>query len=183
MNSGWVLAVFDASASAVLINAGVAKLIAPRPLLRASAEVLAVRHRGIGEPLVRGFGATELTVAVALLVLPARLPAAIAATMLGGCFALIGIAGVLRGSSVPCGCFGGATRQPLGWANVGLGVALAVVWPVNVLAGQLPAQGYSAATALLGSIASAALCLWLNRRLITAILPRKPYPAPRSELS
>lgn len=170
MNSIWTLAVFDASAAAVLINAGVTKMVAPAPLLRASAEVLAA-PRWLGEPLVRGFGGAELVVAVALLVPPARLSAAIATTMLGVCFATAGLVGVLRGSSVPCGCFGGSSRQPVGWVNVALGAALAVVWPVNLLAGHRPTPGYSAAAVLLASIAATVICLWLNRRLITRLFP------------
>lgn len=170
VNSGWTLAVFDASVAAVLINAGVTKMVSPAPLLRAYAEVLAA-PRWLGEPLVRGFGGTELAVAVALLVLPARLPATIATTMLGVYFATAGMVGVLRRSSVPCGCFGGSSRQPLGWVNVALGATLAVVWPVNLLAGHRPTPGYSAAAVLLASITATVLCLWLNRRLITRLLP------------
>lgn len=173
MNSGWTLAVFDAAVAAILINAAVTKMVAPAPLLRASAEVLAA-PRWLGKPLVRGFGATELAVAVALLVWPARLPAAVAATMLGVCFATVGLVGVRRRSSVPCGCFGGSSRQPLGWANVALGAALAVVWPVNLLATHRPAPGYSAVAVLLACMAATVLCLWLNRRLIkTAVQVRR----------
>jgi hypothetical protein len=154
----------------VLINAGVTKIITPAPLLRASAEVLAA-PRWLRKPLVQGFGGTELAVAVALLILPARPLAAVATTVLGVCFALAGIVGVLHRSSVPCGCFGGVSRQPLGWANVALGAALAVVWPVNLLVGQRPAPSYSVAAVLLASMAATVLCLWLNRRLIKRVLP------------
>lgn len=171
MNSIGTLTVFDALAAAILINAGVTKMVVPAPLLRASAEVLAAPG-WLGPPVVRGFGAIELAVAVALLVQPARLPAAIATTILGVCFATAGLAGVLRRSSVPCGCFGGSSGQPLGWANVALGVALAV-WPVSLLVGHRTTSGYSAAAVLLASIAATVLCLWLNRRLIMRILPAR----------
>ena len=177
MSSSWALAVFNASTAGVLINAGVAKMVLPGPLLRASAELLATPPM-TGEVLVRGFGATELGAAAALLFLPTRLPAAIAVAALGVCFALAGVVGVLRGSSVPCGCFGGASRQPLGWVNVALGIALAAVWPVNALAGRVPGQDYSLGTALLASIASAVLCLWLNRRLIARMLTANRIPQP-----
>lgn len=176
MNSIWTLAVFDALAAAILINAGVTKMVAPAPLLRASAEVLAA-SRWLGSSLVRGFGGIELAVAVALLIQPARRPAAIATTILGVCFATAGLVGIRRGSSVACGCFGGRSRQPLGWANVALGAVLATVWPANLLAGQLPGPGYLAAAVLLESIAATVLCVWLNRRLI-----RRIFPASRSRL-
>jgi Methylamine utilisation protein MauE len=149
----------------------------PGPLLRASAELLAAIPR-TGEVLVRGFGAAELGAAVALLFLPTRLPAAIAIAAFGGCFALAGAIGVARGSSLPCGCFGGASRQPLGRVNVALGIALAAVWPVNALVRRAPGQDYSLRTALLASITSVVLCLWLNRRLIARVLPANRVPQP-----
>jgi len=165
----WVLAACNAVVSALLINAGVAKLVAPAPLLRAVAELVSVPRRGAGELLVRWLGAAELAVAIALLVRPARWPAGVAAALLGLCFAGAGLLGVLRGSSVPCGCFGGAGRQPLGWANVGLGVLLAAVCPVNALTWRLPAHDYQTAVVGLASIATAVSCLWLNRHLITPL--------------
>lgn len=177
MSSDWVLAAGNALAAGVLINAGIAKMIAPGPVLRAAAEVLSAPLRA-DELFVRGFGAVELAVAAALLAWPARVSAAIATAMLGICFAAAGLAGILRGSSVPCGCFGGVSPKPLGWANIALGIALAAAWPVNVLAGQPAGAGYSLRTALLSSIASAVLCLWLNRRLITRVLPANRIPQP-----
>jgi Methylamine utilisation protein MauE len=184
VNSGfWAPAAFDAVASAWLINAGIAKLVAPGPLVRATAEVLAAPRGAIGKPAVRGLGAVELTVAVALLVRPARPAAAIACFLLGCCFALAGILGVLRRSSVPCGCFGGTSKQPLGWANVGLGALLAVVWPVNVLIGPVTAQAYTTAAVLLASIGSAIVCLCLNRRLLMPLFGGRRAPQARSEVS
>lgn len=176
MNSNWALAVFNALAAGVLINAGVAKMVVPGPLLRASAEVLGASSR-TGGPLVRGFGAIELAAAVAMLAGPARVPAALAVTVLGICFAVAGLAGVRRGSSVPCGCFGGVSRQPLGWANVAVGIGLATAGPVNVLAAPL-GPGYTQRTALLASMVAAVLCLGLNRRLITRVLPANRIPQP-----
>jgi hypothetical protein len=177
MSSNWALAVLNALAAGLLINAGVAKMVVPGPLLRASAEVLAALPTA-GGLLVRGFGGAEVAVAVALLAWPARASAAVATAVLGACFASAGIGGVLRKSSVPCGCFGGVSRQPLGWANVALGIALIAVWPTNALAGRVPPAGYSLRTVLLTSIVSTVLCLWLNRRLITPLLSaiRSPQP-------
>lgn len=182
MSSSWALAVFNAAAAGVLINAGVAKIVLPGPLLRASAELVGTPPR-IGGVLVRGFGAAEVGAAAALLFVSARMPAAIAVAALGVCFAMAGMVGVLRGSSVPCGCFGGASRQPLGWANVALGIALAAVWPVNALAGLVPGPGYSLRTTLLASIASAVLCLWLNRRLMAQVLISNRVPRPEVKVS
>lgn len=171
MGSGyWLLAACNAVVSALLINAGVAKLVAPAPLLQAVAELVSVPRRGAGELLVRWLGAAELAVAIALLVRPVRSPAGVAAALLGLCFAAAGLLGVLRGASVPCGCFGGAGRQPLGWANVGFGAVLGAAWPVNALSWRLPSPGYQAVVVALASIATAAGCLWLDRHLITPLL-------------
>ena len=184
MNSGfWAPAAFDAVASALLINAGVAKLVAPGPLERAVAEVLAAARGIIGKPVVRGLGVVELTVAVALLVRSARPAAAIACSLLGCCFVSVGILGVLRRSGVPCGCFGGASQQPLGWANVGLGALLALVWPVNALIGPVTVQAYTTAAVLLASIGSAIVCLWLNRRLLVPLFSARRAVQARSEVS
>lgn len=172
MSSGWAVDVYNAAAAAVLINAGVAKLVVPGPLRRASAEVF---RMPVGDAFVRAFGAIEVAAAVALLAGPARWAAVIAAVLLGAGFAIAGLAGVLRRSRVPCGCFGGVSRQPLGWANVALGLALAAAWPVNALG---TGPGYSPRPVLLASIASIVACLWLNRRLITPLLSaiRSPQP-------
>lgn len=184
MNSGiWVLAALNAVGSALLINAGVTKLVAPGPLERAVTEVLAVPRGAIGKPAVRGLGVVEVIVAVALLILSARLAAAIACSLLGCCFVSVGIVGVLRRSSVPCGCFGGASKQPLGWANVGLGAVLAVIWPVNALLGPVTVQAYTTAAVLLASIGSAIVCLWLNRRLLIPVFSARRVPQARSEVS
>jgi hypothetical protein len=172
----WLLAACNAVASALLINAGIAKLVAPARLLRAVAELAGVPGRDAGELLARGLGAAELAVAIALLVRPARLPAGVAVALLGLSFAGVGLLGVRRGSSVPCGCFGGAGRQPLGWANVGLGVLLAAAWPVNALTWRLPAHDYQAAVIGLASIATALSCLWLNRHLITPLFAARSRP-------
>ena len=184
MNSAfWALAAFDAVASALLINAGVAKLVAPGPLEQAVAAALAAPRGAFGKSAVRGLGAVELAVAVALLVRPTRPAAAIACSLLGCCFVLVGILGVLRRSSVPCGCFGGVSQQPLGWANVGLGALLAAVWPVNALTGPVTVPAYTTAAVLLASIGSAIVCFWLNRRLLVPLFSARRAVQARSEVS
>lgn len=184
MNSSyWTLAALDASASALLINAGVTKLVAPSPLERAWTEVLASPRSAVSRPVVRGLGVVELTVALALLVLSAMPVAAIACSALGCCFVSAGILGMLRRSSVPCGCFGGISKQPLGWANVGLGAVLAVVWPVNALVGPVTVQAYTTAAVLLAAIGSTIACFWLNRRLLVPLFNVRRAPRALSEVS
>lgn len=184
VNSGyWLLAAVNAAAAALLVNAGVAKTVAPRPLLQAMTDLTRQPNTGAGESLVRALGVAEIVIAVALLIGWDRLPAAIAASVLGVCFAAAGLLGLRRGSSVPCGCFGGASRQPLGWANVGFGVALAAVWPVSALSWVLSPHAYTTAAVLLAAAAAAALCLWLNRQPIMALFPAARLAATRNEVS
>jgi hypothetical protein len=171
-------AVAAAAAASLLLNAGLAKLASPGQLRRAVAELLPVAGRRLGGALVRGLGAAEILVGTGLLIAPARLPAAVAATGLGACFIALGALGQVRGSSVPCGCFAAAGQHPLGWTNIGLGAALALTWPVMAQAGPVPAGGYLAVAAPLASIGTVLLCLWLNRRLILVLRrPNRARPA------
>jgi hypothetical protein len=164
--SDWALALAAAAAAALLLNAGLAKLASPGQLRGALSELLPVAGRRPGNALVRGFGVAESAAAAGLLVAPARLPAAVAAAVLGVSFAALGVLGVVRGTSRPCGCFGAAGQRPLGWANVWLGAALVVPWPLIAAVGPVPGRDYSVAAALFASIGTVLLCLWLNRRLI-----------------
>lgn len=173
----WALAAGAAVAAAVLVNAGVAKLVSPGQLRHAAAEVSPLGARHVGTRLVRGFGAAELMSGVLLLIAPVRLPAAVATTVLGACFAALGALGLGRGSSVPCGCFGATSARPLGWTNIWLGAGLALAWPVIALAGNVPAVSYSQAAVLLASIAVVLLRLWLDRDLIMR-LRRAPGARP-----
>jgi len=172
----WVLAAAAAAAAAVLVNAGVAKLVSPGQLRGAAAEVSPLGGRLLTAALVRGLGMAEIVAGMGLLISQVRLPAAIAVSALGACFSALGALGLARGSSLPCGCFGAVGARPLGWTNVWLGAALVLAWPVIVLAGPVPALGYSQAAVLLASIAVVLLCLWLNRSLIAAL-----RRAPRAE--
>jgi methylamine utilization protein MauE len=165
-SSDWALALAAAAAAALLLNAGLAKVASPDRLRGAVSELLPVAGRRLGSALVRGFGVAESAAAVGLLIAPVRLAAAIAAAALGVSFAALGMLGVARGSNLPCGCFGAAGQRPLGWANVWLGAALVLPWPLVAAVGQVPGRGYSVAAALFASIGTVLLCLWLNRRLI-----------------
>lgn len=165
----WVLAVAAAAAAALLLNAGLAKLASPDRLRQAVLELLPQAGRRLGSTLVRGFGLAESAAAVGLLVAPARLAAAVAAAVLGVSFAALGVLGLVRGSNLPCGCFGAAGQHPLGWPSVWLGAALVVPWPLIAAVGPVPAGPYSVAAALFASIGTVLLCLWLNRRLIVRL--------------
>ncbi|HEY7432462.1 MAG TPA: MauE/DoxX family redox-associated membrane protein [Streptosporangiaceae bacterium] len=173
----WVLAVAAASAAALLLNAGLAKVASPGRLRQAILELLPLAGDRLGTVLVRGFGLAESAAALGLLIAPARLAAAAATAALGVSFAALGVLGLVRGSNLPCGCFGAAGQHPLGWPSVWLGAALVIPWPLIAAVGAVPAGRYSVAAALFASIGTVLLCLWLNRRLIMR-LRRADRPAP-----
>ena len=83
----------------------------------------------------------------------------------------------------PCGCFGSSSRHPLGWTNIGLGLVLALVGPVNLLADDAgPAITYSTGAILLASTGSIVLCLWVHRRLTRQLLVRRRAATTGSEV-
>ena len=53
--------------------------------------------------------------------------AAIALVAFGGLIAAVGLLGLLRRTTAPCGCFGGSTSRPLGLVNVAFGAAMIIL--------------------------------------------------------
>ena len=171
--NAWVFVVVNAGVAAVLLNAGIAKLVAPDPLRLAVSDLAPALHGRVTRVAVRGFAAAELLVAAGLLAPLTRGTAAVALVGLGTCFAGFGVLGFLRRSSIPCGCLGGSGQRPLGWVNIGLGAALAIAGLLDVASASPPGTrsvtGVSAAV-LLTSIGVVGLCLWLHRSLIMELL-------------
>ena len=157
---GWLTLGVNALAASVFLNAGLGKLVAPERTVRALGELRIVTHPAV----VRGFAAAEVAVAFALTV--SRVPAAIMAGLFGLCFAGLGVLGLRRRGAAPCGCLGGSSRLPLGWANVGIGLALVAVYPINAVAGEPSA--YVLGAVLCTAVGASALCLWLNREVTRA---------------
>lgn len=175
----WLVAAVTAAAAALLINAGATKVAGPDPLRLAVAELFPARGQQVTVTLVRAFGVVETLVAVGLLITPTRLASAVAGAALGGCFLAFGALGLARRSTLPCGCFGAASRRPPGWINIALGAAMLIPWTAVAVAGPVPAAdhtAYSAAAPLLASISAVLLCLAQNRRLIK-LLRRGVGPA------
>ncbi|MES9542606.1 MauE/DoxX family redox-associated membrane protein [Actinomadura sp. NPDC000600] len=157
----WALTAADAAAAAVLLNSGLAKLVVPGPLRRALAELAPAADRPAA---VRGLAAVEIAAAVALIVGPLRVPAAVLASLLGLLFAAFGVLGRTRRSTAPCGCFGASADRPLGWSNVAVGLLLAAVLPLAATTAT-PAD-HTEGAVLLASTGSLALCLSAHRELI-----------------
>lgn len=173
----WILLAANALAAAMLLTAGLGKLVSPDPVRRALTEIVpgTVRTRTV----VRGFALAETLAAVSLLVPAVRVPAAAGTSALGVCFVALGLRGRFGRSTEPCGCFGPSSRRPLGWANVGVGLALAAVYPLNArLAPGMDLADYQASGTLLTAVGAIALCLHVNRRLIVRLLwPTRGVPA------
>jgi hypothetical protein len=163
--AGYPLLAVDALAVALLLNAAAVKAAAPGPLRRALTELAPAAP--VTDTTVRMFAAAETIAALALVLAPVRTASAVAVTVLGLCFAAFGVAGRVRGTALPCGCFGRRTSAPLGATNVVLGLALALVLPAHAA---LPARdgdtASTAATAVGAALATLALCLWMNRDLV-----------------
>jgi hypothetical protein len=167
--SWWVLAGANALAAALLLNGGMAKLVSPAQLGRALGELLG--RAGAPPRWVRGSAAVELAVAALLLAEPTRSTGALLTAVLAACFAVLGVAGLARGSDTPCGCFGQAGARPLGLINVLLGAALMLVYLLNAAASGVRLDGRHAPAAVLAaSTATVVLCFWLNRRLVRQLL-------------
>lgn len=166
--SDWALVGISSGATALLVNSGVAKLVAPDPLRLAISDLVPVLEGRLPRAVVRGFAAAELLIAAGLLAPVVRGAAGIAVAALGCCFAGVGVLGLLRHSSVPCGCLGGSGRRPLGWVSIGLGAALALAGLLHAtMTG--PSSGVID-TVLVTSIAVVGVCLLLHRDLIVDLL-------------
>jgi hypothetical protein len=164
----------DLVVAAVLLQAGLAKLVAPQPLRRALAELLGGKVR-LGVAPVRGLAAVEVATGAALLV-PAAAPAGRAvAALLGAGFVAAGVLGLRRGSAEPCGCFGGGARHPLGATNVAVGLAVLAAVALAAGVGSAPGTGADETIAT-GATALLALCLWVNRRQMADLLGRRAAP-------
>jgi len=170
--SGWALAVSDGGIAAVLLNAGVAKMVAPGALQRALTELVPLPGGSHARVLVRGIAAAELLLAAAFLIPAAHLEAAIALVAFGGLITAAGLLGLLRRTTAPCGCFGGSTSRPLGLGNVVFGAVMIILGGTGMAAepsAASPGPG-AAAAVLVASIGSVVLCLWLHRRLVLELL-------------
>jgi uncharacterized membrane protein HdeD (DUF308 family) len=172
----FILPAANTVAAALLLNSGIAKTVNLRPPRRAVEEIVPVLDGAIVGAVLRVAAIVEVAVAATLPVAPLRVSAAIAASLLGVSFVVLGLLGIARHSKAPCGCFGTSGRRPLGWLNVVLGLGLAAVSPVNLA--WSPGERYPVATLLWTSIMSIALCVYTRRELVVQLLvPRRGAPA------
>ncbi len=145
-------------AALVLGTAGVAKLRAPAPAMRA----LAGAGLPAGAALVRAFAALELALALWAALAPSRAAAVAAAAAF---LILAGVATLLARRASSCGCFGdreapASALQPLLSVALAAIAAAAALWPPHGLGWVLERSPATAATLLLG-VAGAAYAIVL----------------------
>ncbi|MBX6354333.1 MAG: hypothetical protein IRZ05_00590 [Micromonosporaceae bacterium] len=157
-----LLVAATAAITAVLLRAGVGKLALPASLAAALAELLG--QAAVPASAVRLLAAGELTLALLVPFVGGATATQVVVAALGLAFAAVGVAGQLRGTRLPCGCFGSASGTSFGAMNIAAGAAL-VGWAVLAWAHPLP-DGYRPAALLLGlNLVVAGFCL-RNRRYI-----------------
>lgn len=167
-----MLLLINCAVAAVLLQAGLFKVGFPGPLRQALAEILPRHGRLVTDRAVRVIAAAEILTAVTLVGQPTRVPAGIAAGVLGVMFVSAGVAGRARSGSMPCGCLAGGGRHPLGLTSVLFGVSIAAVSVVNILAATLPQPltGYAAGAPVTAALFTLLTCLWVNRAVIVRLL-------------
>jgi hypothetical protein len=178
MDSSSVLVVgVNACATAVLVTAGMTKLVSPDQLRLALADVLGDLGRWVTKSRLKVFAVIEMIAGVSLSVPVIQLPGAWAVGVLGVCFAIAGVLGLLRRSTTACGCFGRSAGRPLGLVNVLVGAAFLAVLVVNHVATASDA-GFSS-SAVDASLATVLLTLWAHRHLIKEFTRPREASAPR----
>jgi hypothetical protein len=167
----------NACATAVLVTAGMTKLVSPDQLRLALADVLGDLGRWVTKSRLKVFAVIEMIAGVSLSVPVIQLPGAWAVGVLGVCFAIAGVLGLLRRSTTACGCFGRSAGRPLGLVNVLVGAAFLAVLVVNHAATASDA-GFSS-SAVGASLATVLLTLWAHRQLIKEFTRPREASAPR----
>jgi hypothetical protein len=175
----WPALVVPYAAAAVLLAvAGVPKVREPGDLVRA------VRSVGMpfGRNAVRAFAAAEVVVALAALVVPGRVSAALLALMYAGFTAFVVLALRRGGVLSSCGCFGRADTPPTPAHAVVTGTASVVALLVAVDPpgpGAWSALVETGAGSVLGLVALVALVGFLAWQVM-AVLPTVQPAAIRS---
>lgn len=154
----------------LLIRASAGKLVTPGLTVSALSELFPGFRRS-GGGIVRAVAMVEGLAALSTVVATLRLPGQILVAALGAGFVMLGVAGRLRDSQQPCGCFGASSTRPLGAANIAAGGLLLLVAAVNFWAPS-PAEPVNVAayTSIGTAIASVGWLLWSSRDRIRVMV-------------
>ncbi|MFJ5720944.1 MauE/DoxX family redox-associated membrane protein [Streptomyces sp. NPDC093149] len=153
----------DAIVATVLLRSAAAKAVSPGVASAAVGEALGGRAV-ISPAFVRAVSAWESIAAVALLTPALRWAASALVAVLGLSFALLGAAGSIRGSKVPCGCFGAESARPLGAVNTAVGAFFIAAAAVHAFGPSHIDASVLTFTVLLVTILSGAWLILSQRR-------------------
>ncbi|MEV4837964.1 MauE/DoxX family redox-associated membrane protein [Nonomuraea sp. NPDC049486] len=156
---GVLPAVLSALLAAALLSSGAGKLVSPHGLAEALGELTGAR-RPPPVALVRAVAAAEIALAVLAVFGQEHLLTLLLAALLGTGFAVVGVLGRLRASSLPCGCFGRSGSRSFGAWNVLAGAAI-LAW---ALVPALRETAYDQAVLLLALNTAMFVPVWANRR-------------------
>lgn len=113
--------------AAVLIYAGLAKIVSPDPLALALREVIPGAHSLLNARSVRLMSVAEVVLGAGVLLPGVSAPSAVGVGLLATAFLLLGLWGRFKGGTTSCGCIGIRSRAPLGATNVAVGAGLLLV--------------------------------------------------------
>lgn len=152
----------------MFLQAGSAKIVRPDISAKALAEVLPLRPGSL-RWMTRVTAIVEVATVFAVVTPPVRPAGLVLVGLLGVAFAALGLAGMLTGSSEPCGCFGAQNEKPLGMANVLSGLVFAAVAAASLWSG-VGDESFTAAVALLTTVFSAVWLIVANRSQLLRIV-------------
>jgi len=152
------LLVGEALAASILLRAAAAKLVVPTTAAAAVGELL---RRPMATRFIRCVAITELITVLLFAVPPLLGLAQVLVGLLGAMFVGVGLAGLLRHTTRPCGCFGAESKRPLGSLSIASGMFLVVVSTLVLYA--TPAHYSTNAPAALTALVSMGWLLTTHR--------------------
>lgn len=120
----------------VMAAAAITKIASPRGFAASLTEAL--RPVVVSTRSGRLLSGIELLAAIAFSGLVGPILAGISGAALAVALLTIGMLGLIRKTTLPCGCFGGSSKHPYGWRSIGWGaiaLALAVLRAMVARAG------------------------------------------------
>ncbi|MEU8251355.1 MauE/DoxX family redox-associated membrane protein [Nonomuraea sp. NPDC048916] len=156
--------ILSALLAATLLTSGVGKMVSPRGLAAALGELAGSRRPPV--ILIRAVASVEIALAALATFNQEHVLTFVLAVALGASFVLVGVAGRLRASSLPCGCFGRTGSRSFGGWNVLAGAAV-MAW---AMVPALRETGHDQAALLLALNITVVVPVWANRRYLSVFV-------------
>ncbi|WP_414690640.1 MauE/DoxX family redox-associated membrane protein [Nocardioides sp.] len=171
------ICILNSCAASLLLVAGTNKLVAPNPLAAALEELAGSSSVKPNNTLVRCIALAECAAAFGLSIDRGRLIAAPLVGCLGLGMALLGLVGIARRTTLPCGCLGTHHGPTLGAQAMICGVGILLVWPFNVLYGTTAgAFNYTPTSSVLTALIVLLATIWIHRLGVMAVWPWRKIP-------